>query len=238
MRPEEEFVCDRLVDFLGGPEVASYRPGGDPPDAIVKNMGQEFFVEVTQMVPVTLEEPKKPKSRLTDDVSALRLLDELDREFTARLGNLQVFVHLRVPWRRPSRFRKCLRATLASIVNAPNQIKDNQLFIVDGEEVHIRILDEKAEGSNGVVGFVENTSASADIHNNACAILTERIEIKEGIYAKKQFGKPRWLALLNTYGLADFHTFKHALDEICISHGFEKIFYTSRTGKIQVLYQN
>jgi hypothetical protein len=78
MRREEAFVCRALVEFLGGPSVASASDCDDPPDIYLTLGGSRIGVEVTRLSQFTLEPDGTLGNRATQDSFGIRLIEDLN----------------------------------------------------------------------------------------------------------------------------------------------------------------
>lgn len=232
MRDDEAFVAWALVEFLGGPRVASASDGLDPPDFYLTIGPSRVGVEVTQLSQFTLEPDGTLGNRLTQDSFAERLVDDLNKRIGPSLPDgVSLLIGLWVPVANAARFRKLLTAWVADLAKiAKKDLKQEQEF--DGERVSISVIPERPSGKK-IVGFVVNTNSSADIGFNARLILENSIRKKNTICEKVP--KPVWLAVLNDYWLADRDTYAAAARKIRVAHCFERIYLISNDGAVNRL---
>lgn len=229
MRPDEAFVGDSLVTFLGGPARASFREGGDPPDLLVVIDGGEVGVEVTRLSQFTIAADGTLGNRLSDDIFGTRLLDDLDRALGPLLPNdVDLIVVLEMPAENGKRFSSLLRAWIEKIVETP-AIGAKHKTRLQGAEVKVTVVGHRGREKR-IVGLVGNLNSSPDIGLNARLVLEDRIRTKNDICVG--LGQPIWLALLNEYWLADFESYVLAYKAVQLQHCFERILVVDGGGTV------
>jgi hypothetical protein len=232
VRRDEAFVAWALVEFLGGPSVASASDGPDPPDLYLTIGTSCVGVEVTQLSQFTFEPDGTLGNRSTQDSFGLRLLDELNDSVGPSLpDDVSLLIGLWLPVSNPARFRKLLTAWVTEIAATPEKGWKQERKI-DGSRTSVSVIPERPSGKK-IVGFVVNTNSSADIGLNACLVLEDRIRRKSTICAG--LPKPLWLAVLNDYWLADADTHAAVARELKVAHCFERIFLVSDEGVVNEL---
>src|SRR3989344_5956930 len=236
LRPEEKFVLTRISESLDVREPVEMIEGEDPPDAYIMVGEEKILLEITQLSQFVLNKDGTVKTRLTQDMFGLRLLDELDRELgEAMPQDKNLLIHLKVPVDRPSKFKKQLRQAIQELIAKGEFPKNWKVLDLDGGNASLFIIPRDSVERKRIIGFIENTNSSADIIENAKSILDNRLSIKNEICAALPFKGPKWLGLFNQYWLADVDTYRLALRKRRISHGFERIFFIQDTGEVHML---
>jgi hypothetical protein len=162
MRREESFVCRALVEFLGGPSVASASDGDDPPDIYLALGDSRIGVEVTRLSQFTLEPDGTLGNRATQDFFGIRLIEDLD----AKLGPLlpqcvSLLIGVQVPVLRAAPFRKEVTEWVTQLVASPSLgTKDERN--IHGSNVSVSVIAERPSGKK-IVSFVLNQHSAADI---------------------------------------------------------------------------
>ena len=230
LRPDEEFVGQSLVAFFGGPSLAAFSEGGDPPDLYLTTEGVRVGVEVTQLSQVTFRPGGTNGNRRTQDAFGLRVLADLNNEVTTILPiGVALLIVLWVPVENPSKYRKALTDLVKGIALSP-ELGHEIVRNVEGAKVSLKVIPRQP-GADAVSGAVANTESSADIGMNARVILEERIQAKTQRCAL--LPRPLWLALLNEYWLADPDSYVLAAKQIKLEHCFERLFLVSDNGQIR-----
>jgi hypothetical protein len=236
LRPEEKFVLTQIVDYLGGDRFAEVMEGEDPPDAYLITNNKKHLLEITQLSPIITKKDGTIESRLTQDIFGLRLLNEIESEFGKRIPiNRSLYIHLKLPVPKPTRFKSQLRKTVQQLLDNDNWPQDWKVLRVDGEQVYIKIIQNDLTNPKRVISSVVSSNSSADILATAKAILNDRLEAKNKRCKELSFQGPKWLGLLNQYCLADIYIYQLALNESEIKHEFEKIFFVQDTGEVALL---
>ena len=221
MRPDEKFVGDALVQFLGGPSVATVTVGDNPPDLYLDLKTARVGVEVTRLPEPMFDPNGTSFNRATHDTFAIRLLHELD----ANLGpsvpdSVSLYVVIRVPVGNGARFRKCLTDWLREILAAP-ELGTYQREI-ESSKTEISVIPRRPVGKR-IAGLVTTQSFfSRNILQNARLILEDRIKTKSARCS--ELTKPLWLAMLNDYWLADTDCYGEASGQLKLSHCFDRFF--------------
>lgn len=232
MRRDEIFVANALVNFIGGPSLASASDGEDPPDLYLSFGGTRIGVEVTRLSQFTFEPDGTLGNRATQDFFGLRLIEELNSKIGPLLpSDTSLVVGLWVPVESAARFRKSLIAIVTKIAQTPKHGLQQDLEI-EGTKISISVIPERPTGKK-IVGFVVNKNSSADIGLNARLVLEDRIRTKSAICAF--LPKPIWLAVLNDYWIADVESYDTACRQLCIAHCFERILLVSDVGAVNEL---
>jgi hypothetical protein len=228
VKPDEEFVLKSVASFYGG----EWSPGEDPPDAYLMVIGRKIAVEVSILTQVITDD-RGTRPRLSDDMPAIRLANELDLELRRLMpaGKLVTLV-LSTPIIEHRKTKAALATVIRSLLNA-GVAKRN--VTIRGNQVEISVNDWDALEGKKIVAAVKPRSSSPDILKNATNILEDRIRIKAQKCAALKLPEPIWLALLNDYFLAEPETYVHALKSIAVAHPFEKVLLVSGGGAVAVL---
>ena len=226
MRREEAFVCNALVEFLGGPSVASGVDGDDPPDIYLTLGRSRTGVEVTRLSQFTIEPDGTLGNRTTQDSFGIHLIEDLNTKLGPLLPqNVSLLIGLHVPVPKALRFRKEVNEWVTQVLASPNPgTKDERN--IDGSNVSVSVIPERPSGKK-IVGFVVNKHSSADILLNARLVLEERIRTKSTLCEGVARMGPIWLAVFNDYWLADADTYAAACQQLKMSHCFKRLFLVS-----------
>lgn len=236
MSDDEAFVVDRLIAHYSAFGLTSSRKGEDPPDAYLIVGDTTAAVEITRLSPIVVTSNDKIENRVTQDVFGVRLLDELDQQFRELLTDRAMMLHIRPPVKRPKKFKAGLIDLIRNFVDGAEIPSEWKEYEVDGEKIEITLNAPCSPDRKKVTGIVNNQYARPNISQNAELILENRIKVKSGICSNIRWSGPKWLALLNTYCLADERTYKSAIEKIKIPHEFSKIILVSETGSVIELW--
>lgn len=232
MKPDEETVGRALVNFLGGPPVASMSEGDDPPDLYLSFGGRRVGVEVTRLSQFTIEPDGTLGNRTTQDSFGLGLIADLNFEIGPLVPqDTSLLVVLWLPVKKASRFKNSLINLSAQFAESAT-IGMREKHEIEGSRVDISGIPLRPSGDK-VVGIIANENSSADIGLNARLILEERIRCKTSICKKLE--KPLWLAMLNDYWIADADSYELAAKQLRIAHCFERLFLVLDTGAVSEL---
>jgi len=237
VRPEEEFVKNSVINYLGGCIEAA--AGEDPPDYYFTIDGVRVAVEVTQLVEASYDEHGRPKNRRTEDGFSANLCDQLNTQLGRYLPEgLALLLVIFGPIKVPRRFKKNLHQQVGKLVHDTGVTPGwERTYDIDGNKVRVHVVPQHSQSQKRITGLIENCDTTPFIKQNASVILASRINAKQAIMSKLSWSGPKWLCLLNDFWLADHETYAMALAEMTISHEFEKIFLVSLEGKIHVLYE-
>jgi len=232
MRKDEEFVLNRVARLYSG----EWRPGDDPPDGYLTLAGRVIAVEVSKLTQYVTDD-KGTRPRRSDDDLAIRLANELDREFKAQIPpDKRVMLVLRSPINDFRKTKAGLAAEILSMVRGncgPNRVE--RKISIRGNYIEIYLDEAEGTESKKIWAAIIHRSSSPDIIKNVTYILEDRISVKAKKCAKLNFDGPVWLALLNDYFLTDVDTYRFALKSISIEHPFEKILLVSEAGSVDIL---
>lgn len=224
MRPEEEFVGDRLVGYFGGSTKVSVLEGEDPPDLYLKFSNYQIGVEVTRLSQFTFEPDGALGNRTTQDSFGVNLINKLDADLGSLLpDDLSLLIGMETPVQNPARFKREVRKWIVEVVSAPVlNVKERRE--IEGSDMSAVIIPQRPSGKK-IVGFVSNKNSSADIDLNVRLVLADRIRTKSKTCASLK--KPIWLALLNDYWIADAASYVDAAKQLNQDHCFERVFLVS-----------
>jgi hypothetical protein len=232
MRRDEEFVARALVQYLGGPHIASASDGEDPPDLYLSFATSRIAVEVTRLSEFTLEPDGTRGNRETQDSFGSRLIKDLNTEIGPLLpAETHLHVALSVPVRNAARFRKRLTAFARHVAQNPKMGSHEEIEI-DGSEASI-IVTPLLPFAEKIGGAVLNENSSPYISWNCCLIIEDRICTKSAICEK--LPKPIWLALLNDYRMANAKSYELEASKLRIEHCFQRLFLVSDSGVVTEL---
>jgi hypothetical protein len=229
VRTDEAFVGQALVNHFGAFSGAEIQDGEDPPDLYLICSGSRIAVEVTRLSQFTIEPDGTLGNRATQDTYGVRLLDELDAQIGPSLAaELSLLIGLRVPVKKPGRFRRELVEWVKHIAAKP-VVGPKYERTIEGSKVTISAVRYQPPGKK-ITGFVMSKNSSRNISLNALMILEDRIRQKHQICEALE--RPVWLALLNDYWLADADTYRAAYEVLNLDHCFAKIMWVSTDGNV------
>ncbi len=233
MRPDEEFVGHALVEFLGGASRVSVSDGGDPPDLYLHYGTSCIGVEVTRLSQLTFESDGRIGNRDTADIFGICILDDLDENVGRRLPDkIGLLIALFVPVQNARRFKNSLNKWVEEIVADPKK-GFNEERKIEGSKVMVSVIEQQGIDRK-IHGLVINKNSMTNISLNAQLLLEDRILAKDRICSR--LSKPIWLALLNSYCLADADTYADASRHLKLNHCFERIFLVSEQGAVNELF--
>ena len=236
LRPEEAFVRDCLVKFLGE-SVCVAREGEDPPDLYLSMGGTEHAVEVSRLSPVTFRPTGRIGNRVSEDSFGIFLCESLNKRLGPNIPDgHSLLLNVRLPVKDATRFRAALDKLLREVVLSTGPVSGERDYPVMEATVGVTWIPQRPSGK-GVVGIVQNRHANADILLNATVILHDRLLEKEERCARIDPRFPRWLALFNDYWLANAETYVHAYAKCHDGHSFQRIYVVSDTGDVALLHR-
>lgn len=232
LRGDEEFVIKSIADSWS----AEWRAGENPPDAYLKVGDREVAIEISILMQNQSDGRGGTRSRLSDDMPAIRLATELNTELQGEIPyGRTVSLTLRTPILNKRAVKPKLKETILDLVSR-GSVQTLQKNIL-GNLIEVTLSLNDAPGH--VCGVVSQSALPLyDVLTTAWCILEERIMTKANICSSLPFQAPLWLALLDRYFLADTETYRQAMGKIANSHPFEKILLISRDGSMTVLFEN
>ena len=232
MRNEEEFVARALVQYFGGPCVASAADGEDPPDLYLSFSTSRVAVEVTRLPQFTFEPDGTLDNRETQDSFGMRLIENLNKEIGPLLpADTHFSIGLSVPVKNAAKFRRELAAFARRVAQKP-KMGSYEAMEIEGAEVSIFVTPLRPNAEK-IAGYVSNENASADIGMNCRLILNERILTKSAICEK--LPKPIWLAMLNDSRHINDKFYELEARLLGIKHCFQRLFLVSDKGDVTEL---
>lgn len=232
LKPDEQFVITALAAHFGG----TWSLGENPPDAYL-NAGEETIaIEISTLTQHVIDERGGMKSRLSEDSTALWLANELDRELCRSIPDgRMVVLTLRAPISKARRTAAELKSRIESLVaNVTDQTIDVR-EIIFGNQIDVNVCSYDGPDRRKVHAAVINQKSDSHISSNARFILEERIATKAKKCSSLAFKGRVWLALLNDYFLASDETYRMAIEDIPVSHVFDKILLITGSGSIVTL---
>ena len=229
MRPDEEYVLATLASKFGG----KYIDGEDPPDGYLLLNNRRIAVEVTKLVE-HINENGKRRSRLADDVPISNVVEQLNEE----IGNLipkNRWIHLVIPSpiKRINEFKKELTRIILNMIAT----KTHEAVIdILGYVVSINLYKCQQPPKKKVVQSIATKFASTNIQENTQFLLQNRIIIKNQKCNPTGEADEYWLALFNTYCMADVESYRGAYDALKLEHNFNKIYLIDGYRRVYKLY--
>jgi hypothetical protein len=233
LRADEEFVI-RAVAAL---ESGTWSPGDNPPDAYLKTGERTIAVEISTLMQNVTGEHGGMHARLSDDMPALALANQLNEELRDAIPKgRMVVLTLRAPLLEVRKTRERLKEKILQLVAAAGSDTTDVEEIICGNEIGVQIASFEDAEQRKVHAAIANRNSKPHILANASAILEERITTKAAKCGSLSFEGPLWLALFNDYWLADVETYRQAHATISVSHPFEKILLISGDASVAILY--
>ena len=221
MKPDEEYVLATLASKFGG----KYIDGEDPPDGYLLLNNRKIAVEVTKLVE-HINENGKRRSRLADDVPISNIVEQLNEEIGNLIPNNR-WIHLVIPSpiKGINEFKKELTRIIINMIAIKRY---NAVIDILGYVVAINLYKCQQPPKIKVVQAIDTKFASTNIEENTLFLLENRIRIKNQICnanANTYDGIDEyWLALFNTYCMADIDSYRAAYESLKLEHDFSKIY--------------
>lgn len=217
MRPDEEYVLAALASKFGG----KYIDGEDPPDGYLLLNDRRIAVEVTKLVE-HINENGKRRSRLADDVPISNIAEQLNEELHNLIPKNR-WVHLVIP--SPiagiNEFKKQLARIIINMIVTKTY---DAVIDILGYIVSINLYKCKHPPKRKVIQAIATQYASTNIQENTLFLLENRITIKNKKCNVNGDIDEYWLALFNTYCMADVNSYRGAYDSLKLKHNFSKIY--------------
>ncbi|ALO34955.1 hypothetical protein CMT41_09680 [Colwellia sp. MT41] len=217
MKPDEEYVLATLASKFGG----KYIDGEDPPDGYLLLNNRRIAVEVTKLVE-HINENGKRRSRLADDVPISNIVAQLNEEI-GKLIPKNRWIHLVIPSpiKRINDFKKELTGIIINMIAIK---KYDAVIDILGYVVSINLYKCQHPPKIKVVPAIATKFASTNIQENILFLLENRINIKNKKCNANGDIDEYWLALFNTYCMADIDSYRAAYDSLKLEHNFSKIY--------------
>ena len=229
---DEKFCIESLVASVGG----EWFEGEDPPDAYLSTGNEKVAVEISTLTQYVTDQNGDSRSRLSDDLTAIRLCNELNRELENDIpADRTVLLVLSAPICSARKLKPKLREEIMALVESAGSDDVTVERELLGNTITIHLIPEDRPSGKKVVGAVKNEKSSADILANAIAILADRITVKTQKCKPLKSGEPYWLVLFNDYWLADIDTYRQAMAKLSVEHTFEKILIVSGDRTVTML---
>ena len=217
MKPDEEYVLAALASKFGG----KYIDGEDPPDGYLLLNNRKIAVEVTKLVE-HINENGKRRSRLADDVPISNIVEQLNEEIGNLIPNNR-WIHLVIP--SPIKGINVFKKELTRIIINMIATKTYEAVIdILGYVVAINLYKCQQPPKIKVVQAIATQFASTNIDENTLFLLENRISIKNKICNANGEIDEYWLALFNTYCMADIDSYRGAYESLQLEHNFSKIY--------------
>ena len=230
LRSDEEFVICALANHFNG----TWRPGENPPDVYLLVGTEDTAVEISTLTQQVRDEHGRLKPRLSEDTTAIRLANALNEELQSQVPiGWMVILTLTSPVLHARMVYNQLKERISNLISNKRNCKSEEIIL--GNKIDIQVVAESRQSGKKVVGIIQNANSSPDIFKNAWEILEDRIVVKANICRSLSFFGPKWLALLNDYGLADNEIYEQAFNSFSVDHPFEKIMLVSPDGSVAVL---
>ncbi|NQZ27899.1 MAG: hypothetical protein HRT55_16460 [Colwellia sp.] len=217
MKPDEEYVLAALASKFGG----KYIDGEDPPDGYLLLNNRKIAVEVTKLVE-HINENGKRRSRLADDVPISNIVAQLNEEIGNLIPNNR-WIHLVIPSpiKGINEFKKELTRIIINMITTKTY---EAVIDILGYVVAINLYKCQQPPKIKVVQAIATQFASTNIDENTLFLLENRISIKNKICNANGEIDEYWLALFNTYCMADIDSYRGAYESLQLDHNFSKIY--------------
>ena len=235
LRPDEIFCIEAVASSIGG----QWTEGENPPDAYLSIGNDSIAVEISTLTQHVVDPSGGSKPRRSEDTTATRLCNELDRElFNSIPPGRTVLLILSAPITSARKLKPKLSKEILTLVeNAGLQDVSVEREILGNTITIHHFLEDRPSGKK-IIGGIQNEKSSADILANAKVILRDRISVKSLKCNSLTQSGPIWLVLLNDYWLADTETYLQALSQISVEHPFDRILIVSGNKCVAVLHEN
>ncbi|MCJ8293270.1 MAG: hypothetical protein MJK15_02585 [Colwellia sp.] len=217
MKPDEEYVLAALASKFGG----KYIDGEDPPDGYLLLNNRKIAVEVTKLVE-HINENGKRRSRLADDVPISNIVAQLNEEIGNLIPNNR-WIHLVIPSpiKGINEFKKELTRIIINMITTKTY---EAVIDILGYVVAINLYKCQQPPKVKVVQAIATQFASTNIHDNTVFLLENRISTKNQKCNANGEVDEYWLALFNTYCMADIDSYRGAYESLQLEHNFSKIY--------------
>ena len=217
MKPDEEYVLAALASKFGG----KYIDGEDPPDGYLLLNNRKIAVEVTKLVE-HINENGKRRSRLADDVPISNIVEQLNEEIGNLIPNNR-WIHLVIPSpiKGINEFKKELTRIIINMITTKTY---EAVIDILGYVVAINLYKCQQPPKIKVVQAIATQFASTNIDENTLFLLENRISIKNKICNANGEIDEYWLALFNTFCMADIDSYRGAYESLQLDHNFSKIY--------------
>ena len=217
MKPDEEYVLAALASKFGG----KYIDGEDPPDGYLLLNNRKIAVEVTKLVE-HINENGKRRSRLADDVPISNIVAQLNEEIGNLIPNNR-WIHLVIPSpiKCINEFKKELTRIIINMITTKTY---EAVIDILGYVVAINLYKCQQPPKVKVVQAIATQFASTNIHDNTVFLLENRISTKNQKCNANGEVDEYWLALFNTYCMADIDSYRGAYESLQLEHNFSKIY--------------
>ena len=233
LRDDEEFVIQAVAASVLG----EWEPGDNPPDAYLYAGGTTVAVEISTLTQYVKNKSGGSKPRLSEDATAIRLCEELNRELGKKIPKGRtVLLTLSAPIASARRLKTRLGQTIIELIETTGVVDVTVEKEILGNQITIHLIPADRPSGKKVVGLIANQKSNVDILANAKNILADRITVKTGKCHSLNFSGPIWLALFNDYWLANADTYRQALDQLSLNHQFEKILLVEGNRIVRTLY--
>lgn len=234
LRPDEEFVINAVATSLSG----DWWPGENPPDAYLRVGDKVSVVEISTLTQHVPDEKGGSKPRLSEDIPAMSVLNELSEELRDGIpdGRTVVLV-LESPVLKADKLKRHLKERIRHHISSSGDEKIEVEEEICENYVKIVVASYDGQDPRKIHGAVVNRKSSRDILLNARCILEDRIAVKSVKCRSLQFKGALWLALFNDYWLAGNNTYQQAMQKVDIEHPFEKILLVSGDKSVFTLYE-
>ncbi len=238
LRGDEEFVIKSIANSWS----AEWRAGENPPDAYLKVGDREVAIEISILMQNQSDGRGGTRSRLSDDMPAIRLATELNTVLAGKIPyGHTVILTLRTPIVSKRAVKPKLKETILDLVSRGSVQTLHKNIFDNLIEVTLSLNDAPGD----ICGVVSQSALPQyNILTETWCLLEDRIIVKERIIVKAHkcgafpFQGPLWRALLDRYPLAEFETYQRAMKMIAVDHHFEKILLVSRDRSVTVLFEN
>jgi len=242
LRPEENFVTQRLVEFLGGPNSVTWREGKDPPDVYFHIDSQIVALEITQLSPVSFGPDGVVQNINAAVYSLCDLCDELDSKLKHCVPDeIGIWLRLSGPVEDAKRYRRYkneLYNYLKRFIAERPKVGDEREINIANEKVTIFVTqrsDNSVRKIGGSSGSKNTNPYNLYIPTQAEIILADAI-VKKQRKCEKVYA-PIWLALLNKAPGIDHENYAQAIKNITVEHNFKKILLVMDTGLVHQIYE-
>ena len=205
LRKEERYAMEALALAYSG----SWRPGDNPPDAVLTTCELEIPVEVSRLSQQT-GSGAAMRSRRQDEVPTYQLATDLDAE----LGDIipygtSIGMVLSSPILELRATKAELSRTIRRRLGEPGAFAKDEKFAINGNQITL-FRNVHGDAYPKVSAAFMSRDTTADVLASAWMTLEERIRARPR-NAKGSVDRGPWLALLNEYEFTEPSRLPHGI---------------------------
>lgn len=234
MKPDEKFVMEAIKKAFGG-EIHESDSPNKTPDAYLSFDGEKIAVEVTKL-PYKI---KLPSGEIVECETLFARTEHLVKELKTQLSDnlppgCEITLRLRTPL--SDKFRKPLSKLKVELMRMLATNSQSEVLNIGKYVIEVKIKRARDASSRNIRGFTSTSGKVLDIECNAKAVLRERIITKSKKCSEILHEHKVWLALLNTYELAENELYSRCFAMLNVKHPFARVLVVDKNQKVTVLF--